>query len=152
MYKYVSLRLGELCSCFGQKDKKRGRNIFREAMNTKGVTVPLWVSLLIIGSYICGGALLFSTWEKDWDYLIAAYFCFITLTTIGFGDYVFGSGTQVNSNPKLITSSLYLFMGLAIIAMCFSLMQEEVKGRFMRIGLKLGLIKPKPKKKRRRQV
>lgn len=95
---------------------------------------------------------MFSTWEKDWDYLIAAYFCFITLTTIGFGDYVFGSGTQVNSNPKLITSSLYLFMGLAIIAMCFSLMQEEVKGRFMRIGLKLGLIKPKPKKKRRRQV
>ncbi|BFZ04537.1 hypothetical protein BsWGS_07576 [Bradybaena similaris] len=152
MYKYVSLHLESCSSCHRQKDKKRGRSIFREALNTKGVTVPLWVSLLIIGSYICGGALLFSSWEKDWDYLIAAYFCFITLTTIGFGDYVFGSGTQVNNNAKLITSSLYLFMGLAIIAMCFSLMQEEVKSRFMRIGLKLGLMKTKPKKKRRRHV
>ena len=36
------------------------------------------------------GALMFSLWEPDWTYLIGSYFCFITLSTIGFGDYVPG--------------------------------------------------------------
>ncbi|CAG5123724.1 unnamed protein product [Candidula unifasciata] len=152
LYKYVSLTLGRMCTCRGPKVELPRKTIFKEALNTKGVTVPLWVSLLIIGGYIGGGAVLFSTWQQDWDYLVAAYFCFITLSTIGFGDFVFGFGSDNNNNLKLIASAMYLFMGLAIIAMCFNLMQEEVRMRFNRIGLRLGLIKPKQKKRRLPQL
>ncbi|CAG5123723.1 unnamed protein product [Candidula unifasciata] len=149
LYKYVSLVLAKVSRCRGPPIELRRKTIFKEALHTKGVTVPLWVSLLIIGGYIGGGAVLFSTWQQDWDYLVAAYFCFITLSTIGFGDFVFGFGSDNNSNVKLIASSMYLFMGLAIIAMCFNLMQEEVRERFKRIGLRLGLIKPVASKSRR---
>lgn len=44
--------------------------------------VPIWLCVFLVISYILGGAYLFSKWEK-WSFLDSAYFCFITLTTIG---------------------------------------------------------------------
>ena len=51
--------------------------------------VPVYVSMVIMLLYIVLGAVLFSMWE-DWEMSEAAYFCFITLATIGFGDFVPG--------------------------------------------------------------
>ena len=39
-------------------------------------------------------ALVFSNVEK-WDLLEGLYFCFVTLSTIGFGDYVAGKKVRV---------------------------------------------------------
>lgn len=44
--------------------------------------VPIWLCVFLVVGYIIGGAFLFRTWE-NWEFLDAAYFCFITLTTIG---------------------------------------------------------------------
>ena len=44
--------------------------------------VPIWLCVFLVIGYIIGGAFLFTAWEK-WEFLDAAYFCFITLTTIG---------------------------------------------------------------------
>lgn len=44
--------------------------------------VPIWLCVFLVIGYILGGAFLFQKWEQ-WDFLDAAYFCFITLTTIG---------------------------------------------------------------------
>lgn len=60
-----------------------------EEWNTKGSDmppivrpVPIWLCVFLVIGYILGGAYLFSQWEK-WSFLDSAYFCFITLTTIG---------------------------------------------------------------------
>lgn len=50
--------------------------------------VPIWLCVFLVIGYIIGGAFLFQKWE-DWGFLDAAYFCFITLTTIG--EYFFHS-------------------------------------------------------------
>ena len=42
------------------------------------VTVPISMSITVMVSYICGGALLFAEWE-GWGFLDGSYFCFITL-------------------------------------------------------------------------
>lgn len=45
-------------------------------------------ALLLLLTYLAAGAALFITWEEDWNFFEAFYFCFITMTTIGFGDLV----------------------------------------------------------------
>ncbi|XP_048505236.1 TWiK family of potassium channels protein 18 isoform X2 [Athalia rosae] len=91
------------------------------------VTVPLTLCLAIMVGYVCAGALLFAVWE-DWDFLEGSYFCFISLSTIGFGDYV--PSDQIYSKEgvefSFVFCSMYLMLGMAMIAMCFNLMQEEV--------------------------
>ncbi|XP_022671231.1 potassium channel subfamily K member 15-like isoform X2 [Varroa destructor] len=54
--------------------------------------IPVYLVMLFVASYICVGALIFSGWE-GWRLLDGAYFCFITLSTIGFGDFVPGQST-----------------------------------------------------------
>ena len=104
------------------------------------VTVPICVCLLIIATYIVAGSILFTLWE-DWDPLTGSYFCFITLSTIGFGDIVPGTDMdEWSSQEKLVLCSLWLAFGLSLLAMCFNLMQEEVKGKCKWIGKKVGLL------------
>ena len=52
-----------------------------------------FASLFVMVSYIMGGAFLFAAWEK-WTVLDGFYFCFISLSTIGFGDFVPGSSFE----------------------------------------------------------
>ena len=98
---------------------------------------------------------MFSLWEEGWDYLTGSYFCFITLSTIGFGDYV--PGTSINnwdSQEKLVLVALYLLFGLALCAMCFDLMQEEARNKVRHVGKMIGLIQDdkKGEKKKVKQV
>ncbi len=110
--------------------------------NTK-VRVPISICLIVIVSYILAGSVLFMLWEK-WDLLKSSYFCFITLTTIGFGDVVPGTATESwsTSHEKLVLCALWLALGLSLLAMCFNLMQEEVKEKFKSLAKKCGLIVP----------
>ncbi|XP_018650296.1 twik family of potassium channels-related [Schistosoma mansoni] len=63
------------------------RDGFSAEEDVSKVTVPISLSLVIMTTYILIGAIVFSIWQ-DPDYLKWSYFCFITLSTIGFGDIV----------------------------------------------------------------
>ena len=54
-------------------------------MPTNSIAIPIIVNILIIAGYVGVGAVVFSAWE-EWSTMAAAYFSFVTLTTIGFGD------------------------------------------------------------------
>ncbi|XP_072757710.1 potassium channel subfamily K member 15 [Anoplolepis gracilipes] len=104
-----------------------------DSYDPQHVTVPLTLCLAIMVGYIWGGALLFSKWE-DWNMLDGSYFCFVSLSTIGFGDIVPGDkiyhGQGLDSlSISFIFCSMYLMLGMALIAMCFNLMQEEVMAK-----------------------
>jgi hypothetical protein len=49
--------------------------------------------MVVMGWYIFLGSLLFTFWE-GWSYVTGSYFCFITLSTIGFGDIVPGENSE----------------------------------------------------------
>ncbi|XP_013794201.1 TWiK family of potassium channels protein 7-like [Limulus polyphemus] len=106
------------------------------------VSVPITLCLVIMVSYISGGAVIFSLWE-GWGFLDGSYFCFVTLSTIGFGDLVPGDSvvSDRGSQEKLVICSLYLLIGMALIAMCFNLMQEEVINKVRNCGRRVGIIK-----------
>lgn len=109
-----------------------GGEAAEERQDVSNVNIPITVSLVIMVALLYGGTLLFGKYE-DWDPLTAFYFCFISLTTIGFGDFVPGLSAQPSDSEggggkdtSFIYCSLYLMFGLALLSMCFNLMQEEV--------------------------
>ncbi len=56
-------------------------------MPTNTIPIPIIVNVVIMCAYIAFGAFILSGWE-EWDLPSAVYFAFVTLLTIGFGDYV----------------------------------------------------------------
>ncbi|KAG0051445.1 Potassium channel [Gryganskiella cystojenkinii] len=66
-----------------------------------------------------GGAGVFCAFE-NWSYLESLYFCFVTLTTIGFGDYV------PNEPGSIEFWNVYVFVGLSVFAYILSLSSESM--------------------------
>ena len=99
-----------------------------EKTDISSINIPLTVSLVIMIALLYGGTILFQEYE-GWDLLTSFYFCFISLTTIGFGDYVPGASLESAASANRVSfiyCALYLMFGLALLSMCFNLMQEEV--------------------------
>ncbi|KAJ8304460.1 hypothetical protein KUTeg_018043 [Tegillarca granosa] len=104
------------------------------------ISVPLTVTLIIVAVYILAGAFLFGFWE-NWELLQSSYFCFITLSTIGFGDIVPGTDFEdPTAQLRMLIGAAYMLFGLTILSMAFSLMQEELTAKFKWIGRKLGIV------------
>ncbi|CAH1784159.1 unnamed protein product [Owenia fusiformis] len=86
------------------------------------VNLPLWLAMVIAITfsimYILIGAIVYVQWETTWGYLEAFYFIFISISTIGFGDVL-------PEHPKFfLLSFLYIFIGLALVAMMINIVME----------------------------
>ncbi|CAF2371770.1 unnamed protein product [Rotaria sp. Silwood2] len=101
--------------------------------------VPILVIILIIIGYICLGAFMCHQFES-WTITESVYFCYITLSTIGFGDYVPGITSGSTDSLRFLATSLYIIVGLAVLAMCFDLIKENIFEKFEWIAIKLGAV------------
>ncbi|XP_052872751.1 two pore potassium channel protein sup-9 [Anopheles cruzii] len=72
---------------------------------------------------IAGGAAAFSKFE-GWSYFDSVYYCFITLTTIGFGDMVaLQKDNALNKKPEYVAFALiFILFGLAVVAASLNLL------------------------------
>ncbi len=102
--------------------------------------IPLWICGVLVIGYIVGGAFLFTSWEK-WTFLDSAYFCFITLTTIGFGDFVPKAEEKDDTELSIILCSVYLLFGMSLLVMTFNLVQQRVVDQVRGMAQKLGIIR-----------
>ncbi|XP_033114903.1 potassium channel subfamily K member 18-like isoform X2 [Anneissia japonica] len=75
-------------------------------------------------------AIIFWHIESDWNFENAHYYCFISLSTIGFGDFVATNGTTKSFRwiYKILTS-FYLTTGLAFLAVLFNAIQVREQKR-----------------------
>ncbi|XP_049544067.1 TWiK family of potassium channels protein 18 isoform X1 [Anopheles darlingi] len=90
-------------------------NNFRQPQSV----VPISICVMILICYVTFGAVLFHK-IQPWGVLESLYFCFTSLGTIGFGDLM------PKGNIAQYTASAYIIIGMAVVAMCFSLIQTEL--------------------------
>ncbi|XP_065092139.1 TWiK family of potassium channels protein 18-like [Ochlerotatus camptorhynchus] len=81
--------------------------------------VPISICIMILICYVTLGAVLFHK-IQPWGVLESLYFCFTSLGTIGFGDLM------PIGNIAQYAASAYIVVGMAVVAMCFSLIQTEL--------------------------
>ncbi|TKR88660.1 hypothetical protein L596_012868 [Steinernema carpocapsae] len=81
--------------------------------------IPIAIFVVIAWIFVCSAT--FCIWERDWDYFVAFYFFFISLSTIGLGDI---TPTQ----PKyLLMLFIYIIIGLSLVSMCINLIQAKLE-------------------------
>ncbi|KAG9355465.1 hypothetical protein JZ751_000303 [Albula glossodonta] len=104
MNTFVKYLLKRIKKCFGM----RITDVSMENMVTVGF-------FSCIGT-LCIGAAAFSHYE-DWSFFQSYYYCFITLTTIGFGDFVaLQKNRALQKKPLYVAFSfMYILVGLTVI-------------------------------------
>ena len=100
-------------------------------------------TVTILGLFFACGALLLTLYE-DWSFFDAFYFCFITSTTIGFGDLtpsIAGEGIEiffkmlklielnvifVDKGLYMIIVTVYIFLGLAFTSTIIEIVRRQM--------------------------
>lgn len=68
---------------------------------------------------------------EDWSFLDSFYFCFITMTTIGFGDLVPGLGAD--RETYMLMCTVYIFIGMALTTTIIELVRRQYAESWQRM-------------------
>ncbi|XP_066480352.1 potassium channel subfamily K member 16-like [Tiliqua scincoides] len=111
--KILSLLCERLAKCLYERGVQKKRTRFLTLM---------FFLLMGILVFLCAPSVIFQEME-GWTYSEAIYFAFITLSTIGFGDYVIGRQDKKSYFPGYrILVAIWIIFGLAWIALLFNLL------------------------------
>ncbi|XP_012522173.1 two pore potassium channel protein sup-9 [Monomorium pharaonis] len=115
--------IGERLNKFASVVIRRAKTYLR-CQRTEATEMNLMLATGLLSSIIITtGAAVFSRYE-GWSYFDSFYYCFVTLTTIGFGDYVALQNDKALSNKPgyVILSLVFILFGLAIVAASINLL------------------------------
>ena len=119
MFQSIGDRVNRASSIVIRAVKRLMRCGSHEASELDLICAVFTLSVLVI----TGGAAAFSR-EEGWTYFDSVYYCFITLTTIGFGDMVaLQQDNALNTRPDYVAFALvFILFGLAVVAASLNLL------------------------------
>ncbi|ERL83652.1 hypothetical protein D910_07476 [Dendroctonus ponderosae] len=105
-------------------------NESKSSIHGWSILAPILLCLVMMFIYICIGTFVLYKLE-NWSLLDGFYFCFMSLTTIGFGNMVPGSDPfpDYDSSTTLWFCSIYIMSGMALTAMSFNVVHDEIVHR-----------------------
>lgn len=115
--------VGERLNTFVVFLVKHVRKCFRRSTTEVSQTHLIFITLNLSSVVLTAGAAIFSYFE-GWDYIDSFYYCFITLTTIGFGDYVaLQKNDMLTRQHEYVTFCLiFILFGLAVLSAAMNLL------------------------------
>uniref|UniRef100_A0A0N5CDR3 Potassium channel subfamily K member 18 n=1 Tax=Strongyloides papillosus TaxID=174720 RepID=A0A0N5CDR3_STREA len=103
-------------------DKENSEDEVSESENAGTIQIIMTLLLAITTFlYILLGAYIVHLYENDMNFFQAFYFNFITLTTIGLGDFV------PQSYDYLALTITYVFVGMALVTVTLNLLSDILK-------------------------
>ncbi|XP_044761558.1 potassium channel subfamily K member 6-like isoform X1 [Coccinella septempunctata] len=86
-----------------------------QPFNIRLLHLVIMVSFLVV-AFLLIPAAIFARIEPEWDYMDSLYYCFISLTTIGLGDYIPGDSPHQPYRPlyKIATTG-FLYLGITFL-------------------------------------
>ncbi|XP_060600718.1 two pore potassium channel protein sup-9-like [Ruditapes philippinarum] len=119
MFQSVGERLNVFITYTLKKIRKCLKLRNRTVPETHVILVTMNLSTLVLTS----GALMFDHYEH-WGFLDSLYYCFITLTTIGFGDYVALQKDDALQEKLhyVVFSLIFILFGLTVISAAMNLL------------------------------
>lgn len=114
MFQSIGERLNTFLACMFRRLKRKMGKKDSDVSSTTNLVVLC--GLLSMAITVSSGAFIYKYYEK-WDYFDSLYYCFITVTTIGFGDYVALQDSEKTKfdNTYVGISLLFIFFGLTIV-------------------------------------
>ncbi|KAF4526023.1 hypothetical protein B566_EDAN000816 [Ephemera danica] len=107
---------------FGFLEARLGHRLGQLSLRLLHLTLVAMIVALVV---LIVPACVFAQLEPEWQFLDAFYYCFISLTTIGLGDYIPGdsAGQQYRPLYKMFTT-VYLLAGLTLVMLCLTIFSE----------------------------
>jgi len=119
MFQSIGERLNKFASVVIRRAKR-----YMRCKQTEATEMNLMLATGLLSSIIITtGAAVFSRYE-GWSYFDSFYYCFVTLTTIGFGDYVALQNDQalIHKPGYVALSLVFILFGLAVVAASINLL------------------------------
>ncbi|CAI2350495.1 unnamed protein product [Caenorhabditis sp. 36 PRJEB53466] len=105
-----------------EKGEKEGEEEEHEEQNEEPRKTEESIALgITFTCYLLAGAKILSVYEPEMDFFKALYFNFVTLTTIGLGDFV------PKSFDYLLVTLIYIGIGLALTTMAIEIAADLLK-------------------------
>ncbi|ETE65524.1 Potassium channel subfamily K member 18, partial [Ophiophagus hannah] len=127
----------ERCNSCPELDKGEMVNHVISSINNIGkeveqLDVPFSLMTFIVFAYISCAATVLPHWERALNFEEAFYFCFITLTTIGFGDI------KLQHPNFFLFLSVYIIVGMEIVIIAFKLGQDRILSLYKKLLFCIG--------------
>uniref|UniRef100_A0A182K1R4 Potassium channel domain-containing protein n=1 Tax=Anopheles christyi TaxID=43041 RepID=A0A182K1R4_9DIPT len=106
----------------------------RASMHGLSILAPILLCVAMMSIYIVVGALTLFRLESL-PLSDGVYFCFMALSTIGFG--ALAPGTRRESTATTWFCSGYIMAGMALTAMCFNVLHDEILHRLRHMNTNL---------------
>jgi len=81
------------------------------------------INVMLIALWLPLGGVMYFYSETEWTFLDSVYYCFVALSTIGFGDLVPNQGKEPDSSYERgmwIVRLMYLGLGLSLLSSIFT--------------------------------